>query len=125
MKDQKHKRPKRNLIKKSKFYFLKVKHYHIFLDFSISNFCGNGLLHFLCWSFRNSRLIVLYKKTYLNNCTTFIRKHLEASKFLFNKVPCLQPATVIKRRVYFPISQHMFTEQLRTTVSGRYFWPWP
>ena len=70
---------------------------------------------------RSSRPGVFCKKAFLRNFTKFTGKHL-CQSLLFNKVSCLRPATLLKKRLQhrcFPVNfakflrPPFFTEHLR------------
>ena len=72
--------------------------------------------------YRSSRPEVFCKKSLLKNFTKFTGKH-QCQSLFFNKVACLRPVTVLKKRLWhrcFPVN---FAKVLRTSflqnTSGR------
>ena len=70
---------------------------------------------------RSSRPEVFCKKGVLRSFAKFTGKHL-CQSFFFNKIAGLNPATLLKNRLWhrcFPVN---FTKLLRTFTSGGCFW---
>ena len=95
---------------------LLAKHFPSFL---YKDFIAVGMIQ--CIRYKNSRPGVFCKKDVLRNFAKFTGKHLCQSLF-FNKVACLRPATLLKKRLWHRYFYANFVKFLRTPFLAEDLW---